>query len=94
MGDLSDSERGQIVAAHLPGAFGTKIVTLLGVSRASVSKVMSAYTKHGKTALAKRKSGRKSTLTERDCRTLRRAVSKNHRLIAAQVNCSRTEYSS
>jgi transposase len=52
----------------------TKTATLLGVSRATVSKVMSAYTNHGKTTSAKRNSGRKSTLTERDRRTLRRTV--------------------
>jgi transposase len=57
----------------------TKTATLLGVSRATVSKVMSAYTNHGKTTSAKRNSGRKSTWTERDRRTLRRIVSRNHR---------------
>jgi hypothetical protein len=36
-------------------------------------------------ASAKSKSGRKSTLTERDHRALRRIVSKNHRTTAAQV---------
>jgi transposase len=47
---------------------------------------MSAYTTHhGKTTSAKRYSGRKSTLTERDRHTLRRIVSKNHRITAAQV---------
>jgi hypothetical protein len=46
--------------------------TLLGVSRATVSKVMSAYTNHGKTSSAKWNSGWKSILTERDRRTLRR----------------------
>jgi predicted transcriptional regulator len=45
---------------------------LLGVSRAKVSKVMSEYTNHGKTASAKRNNVRKSTLTkiaciEKDC---------------------------
>jgi hypothetical protein len=34
---------------------------------------------------AKKNSGRKSTLTERDRRTLRRIVSKNHTTTAAQV---------
>jgi hypothetical protein len=42
-----------------------KTATLLGVLRVTVSKVMSAYTNHGKTTSAKRNSGRKSTLTER-----------------------------
>jgi hypothetical protein len=46
---------------------------------------MSAYTNHGKTSAAKRKRGRKSALTERDRRTLKRAVLKNHSTTTAQV---------
>jgi hypothetical protein len=46
---------------------------------------MSAYMNRGKTASAKRKSWRKSTFIERDCRALRRIVSKNHTTTAAQV---------
>jgi hypothetical protein len=42
----------------------TKTATLLGTSRVTVSKVMLVYSKHGKTTSAKRKSGRKLTLTE------------------------------
>jgi hypothetical protein len=68
----------------------TKIITLLGVSRATVSKVMSAaYTNHGKATSAKRNSGRKSTLTERYRRIFRRIISKNHRTTAAQVTGQR-----
>jgi hypothetical protein len=37
---------------------------------------MSAYTNHGKTTSVKRNSGRNSTLTETDRRTLRRIISK------------------
>jgi transposase len=85
MGDMSDFERGKIVGACLAGAFVTKTAMLLGILRATVSKAMSAYTNDGKTTSAKRKSGRKSALTERDQRTLRRIVSKNHRTAAAQV---------
>jgi transposase len=81
MGDLSDFERRQIVFGRLAGAFVTKTATL-GISRATVSKVMSAYTKHGKTS-AKWNNGRKSTLT--GDHTLRRIVSKNHRSTAPQV---------
>jgi transposase len=83
MGDLSDFERKKIAGASLVGASVTETATLLGLSRATVSKVMSAYTNHGKTASAKRNSGRNSTFTERDRRALRRTVSKNHRTIAA-----------
>jgi hypothetical protein len=67
---------------------------LLSVSRGTVFKVMSAYTNNGKTTSAKRNSERKSTLTKRDRRTLRRIVSKNHTTTAAHVNCIKTEYSS
>jgi hypothetical protein len=45
---------------------------------------MSACTNHGKTISAERNSRRNSTLTEGDCPTLRRIVSKDHRT-AAQV---------
>jgi hypothetical protein len=71
MGDLSNFERGQIVGARLSVA---KTDILSGASRATISKVRSVYTNHGKTIPAKRKSGRKSTLAERDRRTLRRIV--------------------
>jgi transposase len=81
---LFDFKRGQIVGAHLAGASVTKIATLLGASRATVSKVMSAYTNHGATS-AKRNSGRKSRLIETDCRILRRIVLINHTTTAAQV---------
>jgi transposase len=85
MEDLSDFERQKIVGARLAGASVTKTAALLGVLRATASKVMSAYTNHGKTTSAKRNNGRKSTLTERDRRTFKRGVSKNHRTTSAQV---------
>jgi transposase len=55
------------------------------VSRAAVSKVMTAYTNHGETSSAKKNSGRKPKLSERDCRTLTIIVSKNRRNAAAKV---------
>jgi hypothetical protein len=84
MEDLSDFQRGQIVGVCLAGACVTKMVTLLGVSRAAVYKVMMTYTHHGRTSV-KRNSGQKPKLNERDCRTLKRIVSINHRSTAAQV---------
>jgi hypothetical protein len=81
------------IGAHLAGASVTKTATLIAVLRVAVSKVMSACMNHGETTLAKRNSEQKLTLTERDRRTLRRFISKSHRTTAAQVNCSRTEYS-
>jgi predicted transcriptional regulator len=68
MEDLSDFERGQIVGAQLAGAFVIETATLLGISRATVSKVMSAYTNHGKTTSAKINIEReRSSYIEKDC---------------------------
>jgi hypothetical protein len=72
MGELSDFERGQIDFARL-----AKATTSLVVLRAAVSKIMTAYKNHGKTS-AKRNSGRKPKLSERDLHTLKRIMSKNH----------------
>jgi hypothetical protein len=47
--------------------------------------IESDNTSHGKTTSAKRKSGRNSTLTERDRRKMGRIVSKNDTNTAAQV---------
>jgi uncharacterized cupin superfamily protein len=59
MGDLSNFETGQILGAHLAVASVTSTTTLLGVSRTTVSNIMSAYTNHGKATPVKR--------TEKDC---------------------------
>jgi predicted transcriptional regulator len=57
MGELSYFERGHIIDARLAATSVAKSATLLGVPRATVSKVVSAYTNHGKTTSAKRNSG-------------------------------------
>jgi hypothetical protein len=57
MGGLSNFERGWIVGACLAEAFVTKTATLLGVLRATVSKVVSAHTNLGKTTSVERNSG-------------------------------------
>lgn len=85
MGDLPDFQRGQIVVACLTGAYVTETAALLGVSRAAVCKVMMGCTNYGRTSSAKTNSGRKPKLSERDCRTLKRIVSKYHRTTVAKV---------
>jgi hypothetical protein len=82
MGDFSCVERGHIFGASLAGTSVTKTAMLLAVWRATVSKVLSPCTNHGKTS-GKRNRGRKSTMTERDCRILGSTVSKNHKTTAA-----------
>jgi uncharacterized membrane protein (DUF485 family) len=55
-GDMSNFETEQIVGAHLAGESVTT-AALLGVLKATVSTVMSAYTNRGKTTSMKRCSG-------------------------------------
>jgi transposase len=93
MGALSNFETGEIVGGRLVRASVAKTAILLGISKATVSKVMLAYTNHGKITSAKRNSGRKSTLTERDCHTLRWIVLKKSQNYCS-TDDSRTEYSS
>jgi predicted transcriptional regulator len=76
MGGLSDFQREQFVGARLARASVTKTATLLGVSKAAVPKVMTAYKNHGKTSSSKRNSGRKQTRCEGDCHTLKKIASK------------------
>jgi plasmid maintenance system antidote protein VapI len=63
MGNLSNFERGEIVDARLAEASLNKSATLLGVSRATLSEVMSTYVK---TTSVTKDSERKSTMRERD----------------------------
>jgi len=92
MGDFSYFQRGQIDGAHLAGTSVTKTATLLGASRAAVSKVLTTYTNHGRTSSATRNRGRKPKLSERDLCTLKRTLSMNHRSTAAKVKAELNIY--
>jgi predicted transcriptional regulator len=89
MGDLSDLERGQIVGACLARASVIKTATLLGVSRATVSKIMSACTNHGKINISKEEQWMKIN-TDRKKLTYTENESHNY----CSTDDSRTKYSS
>jgi hypothetical protein len=87
MGNWFDFQRRLIVGARLGGETVIKPATVLGVSTAAVPKVTVSYTDHGKTPSAKRNSGQRPKLPERDRCTLN-IVSKNHRTTAAKVTAT------
>jgi IS30 family transposase len=88
IGDLSNFERRQITGVCLAGASVIKTATLLGVSRDTVSEIMSAYTRQRqRRGRAKTTSDRmRSSYIEKDCFE----KSQNY----CSTNDSRTEYSS
>ena len=82
---MSDFQRGQIVGARFAATSVTKTASYLGVSRAPVSEVLTAFENLGRALSAKRNTGRKPKLTERDRRIFKRIVSRSHRTAATKV---------
>ena len=85
MADRSDFKRGEIVSARMTGASVTKTAELLGVARITVSKVMTAFKKEGKTSSLKQNSGRKRKPSDRDRRILTWIVWKDHKNTALKI---------
>ena len=92
MADLSDFQRGQIVGARMAGASVTETARMLDVSRGTVSKVMTAFEREGKTSSAKHRSGRKLKLSERDRRTLNGIVREDRKTTAPKITAELNEH--
>jgi transposase len=58
---------------------------MLDVSRGTVSKIMTAFERDGKTFSAKNRSGKKSKLSERDRRYLNRILRDNRKTTAVKI---------
>ena len=93
MADLSDFKWGQIVGARMAGARITKTDKLFDVARSTISKVMTAFEKEGKTSSLKQNLGeKKRKLSDRDRRTLRRIVMKDHKTTAPKITAGLNDH--
>ena len=85
MADLSEFKKGQIFGVPMAGASVTKTAELFRVIRSTISKVMTAFEKEGKTSHWSKNSGRKLKLSDKGRQTLKRIVRKDHKNKAPKI---------
>ena len=83
---------GQIVGALKAGTIIRKTAELFSVARSAVSKVMTVVEKKGKTSSLKQNSGRKRKLSDRDRRTLKRIIRKEHKNTAWKITAELNDH--
>ena len=76
----------------MAGASVTKTAEIFGIKRSSVSEVMTAFEKEGKTFPLKRNPGRKRELSDRDCRTLTQIIRNDHKNTALKITVELNDY--
>ncbi|XP_071037948.1 uncharacterized protein [Parasteatoda tepidariorum] len=90
MSDLSGFKRGMIIGARLTGASVSRTANLVGVSMTTESRSLSAYTKFCKVSSVRHNSGKKSKLSDRDRRVLKRIVARKRKttlpVITSEMN--------
>ncbi|GFV03027.1 transposable element Tcb1 transposase [Trichonephila clavipes] len=85
MCDLFEVKRGMVIGARLAEASLSRTAKFVGVSRTTVSRVMTAYTNMGKVSSVKHNSGRKLKLKDRHRRVLKRIVARNRKTTLPQI---------
>ena len=79
MADQSDFKRNEFCGDRIAHASVTNTPESFSVTRSTVSKVMTAFEKEGKTFSLKQNSGRERKLSDRDLRTLTQFVRKGQK---------------
>ena len=92
MRDLTEFEKWQIVGAPKAGSSVTKTIELLDFSRATISRTMTEFKKHGKLFSNWGNSVRTSKLTDSDRRALKRIVGRRHRTTSTKVNAELNQH--
>ena len=76
----------------MAGVSVTKTAELFGIARNTISKVMTAFEKEGKTSSLKQNSGRKRKLSDRDRGTLTRIGRKDHKNTAPKITAELNDH--